>query len=308
MKPSHHFPTTPNRVPSSRWHLQNRVGGCAISWVSALFIGMGVDGSAGEIDKSGYHLFNPVPPEAMRPLVTDRPSLTEGPYTVDPGHFQIESDITTWTVDRDAEIGRSESSKFASVNLKTGLLPSLDFHVIVDSYVRTRAEPPSPGVMSTGSGLGDITLRFKKNFWGNDSGSTAFGMIPFVKVPTAADGVGNGAVEGGLLLPLAARLPGGFDLGVQTRLDCLRGTERPGHYLASYNSVVLGHSIFGPLSGYVEFFTFHPFESGSDWQGLVDCGITWLLDENLQLDAGCNFGVTRSAPEYNPFLGISVRF
>ena len=133
MKPSHHFPTTPNRVPSSRWHLQNRVGGCAISWVSALFIGMGVDGSAGEIDKSGYHLFNPVPPEAMRPLVTDRPSLTEGPYTVDPGHFQIESDITTWTVDRDAEIGRSESSKFASVNLKTGLLPSLDFHVIVDS-------------------------------------------------------------------------------------------------------------------------------------------------------------------------------
>jgi hypothetical protein len=133
-------------------------------------------------------------------------------------------------------------------------------------------------------------------------------MIPYFKVPTAGRGIGNGSVEGGLLLPLAMRLPGEFDLGLQTRLDCLRNDGRSGHHLESVNSVVVGHSIVGPLSGYVEFFTIHPFASNSPWQGLVDCGVTYLLTEDIQLDAGCNFGVTASAPDYNPFLGLSWRF
>jgi hypothetical protein len=281
-------------------------------WVILVANGLGflgaLTGWAAEPDKSQYHLFNPVPREAMRPLITDRPSLTEGPYTVDAGHFQVESDIGTWTHDTDASGVVSEMTKLASVNLKTGLLPSLDLHLILDSYVRTRTEDRAAGISDRASGLGDLTVRLKKNFWGNDSGSSAFGVIPYFKVPTAGRGVGNGSVEGGLLFPLAVRLPGEFDLGLQTRLDCLRNDGRSGHHLESVNSVVVGHSIVGPLSGYVEFFTIHPFESNSPWQGLVDCGLTYLLTEDIQLDAGCNFGVTASAPDYNPFLGLSWRF
>ncbi|MBL9218279.1 MAG: hypothetical protein JNG82_07315 [Opitutaceae bacterium] len=29
---------------------------------------------------------------------------------------------------------------------------------------------------------------------------------------------------------------------------------------------------------------------------------------NEQLDLGCNFGVTHSAPDYQPFIGFSRRF
>ena len=281
-------------------------------WVILVANGLGflgaLTGWGSEPDKSQYNLFNPVPREAMRPLITDRPSLTEGPYTVDAGHFQVESDIGTWTHDTDASGVVSEMTKLASVNLKTGLLPSLDLHLILDSYVRTRTEDRAAGISGRASGLGDLTVRLKKNFWGNDSGSSAFGVIPYFKVPTAWRGIGNGSVEGGLLFPLAVRLPGEFDLGLQTRLDCLRNDGRSGHHLESVNSVVVGHSIVGPLSGYVEFFTIHPFESNSPWQGLVDCGLTYLLTEDIQLDAGCNFGVTASAPDYNPFLGLSWRF
>ncbi|NBP23475.1 MAG: transporter [Proteobacteria bacterium] len=136
---------------------------------------------ASETDKSQYHLLNPVPRDAMRPLITDRPSLTEGPYTVDAGHFQVESDIATWTHDTDASGVDSEMTKLASVNLKTGLLPSLDLHLILDSYVRTRVEDRAAGLTDRASGLGDLTIRFKKNFWGNDSGASAFGVIPYVK-------------------------------------------------------------------------------------------------------------------------------
>jgi hypothetical protein len=37
-------------------------------------------------------------------------------------------------------------------------------------------------------------------------------------------------------------------------------------------------------------------------------GWTYAIDDNVQLDWGCNFGVTKSAPDYNPFVGLSFRF
>ena len=44
------------------------------------------------------------------------------------------------------------------------------------------------------------------------------------------------------------------------------------------------------------------------WQGQVALGFTYAFTENTQLDWGCNFGVTESAPDFNPFLGFSFRF
>ena len=43
-------------------------------------------------------------------------------------------------------------------------------------------------------------------------------------------------------------------------------------------------------------------------QGQLDAGLTYALNENCQLDLGCNFGITRSAPDYQPFVGVSRRF
>ena len=44
------------------------------------------------------------------------------------------------------------------------------------------------------------------------------------------------------------------------------------------------------------------------WQGQVDVGWTCALGEDVQLDLGCNFGVTEAAPDFNPFVGLSRRF
>ncbi|MEO8821382.1 MAG: hypothetical protein ABI267_05890 [Ginsengibacter sp.] len=42
--------------------------------------------------KSGYTIFNPTPKKLMRDFETDRPDVTESAYTVDAGHFQLETD------------------------------------------------------------------------------------------------------------------------------------------------------------------------------------------------------------------------
>src|SRR5688500_4882093 len=72
-------------------------------------------------DKSRYSLFDPTPPEMMRELSTDRPDVTESPYTVDAGHFQVELSLIEYTRDEDQGAELDEWVVMPS-NLKVGLL------------------------------------------------------------------------------------------------------------------------------------------------------------------------------------------
>jgi hypothetical protein len=148
----------------------------------------------------------------------------------------------------------------------------------------------------------------KINLWGNDGGQTAFALMPFVKFPTASDQLGNDAVEGGVILPLAVQLPGGWGLGLMSECDFLRNDESSSYHSTFIHSITLGHDLFGKLGGYFEFFSEVSRARGSPWVGTVDLGLSYGLTENSQLDAGVNLGVTDSADDVNPFAGITVRF
>ena len=252
-------------------------------------------------DKSHYTLFSPTPAEQMREFSPDRPDQTEGPFTVDAGHVQLEMDFVNYTYDRHSPDGtHSEVWNVAPLNIRIGLLNNVEADVIFDNYVNVR-QP------SHASGFGDITTRLKINFWGNDGGSTALGLIPFVKLPLDASNIRNGHTEGGIILPLDVQLPGGWDMGAMTEVDWVSNDDG-GHDQEWVNSVSFSHGITGKLSGYVEFFSVVGNAPGFDWVGQVDAGLTCGITENIQVDLGCNFGVTKSAPDVQPFAGLSIRF
>ena len=72
--------------------------------------------------------------------------------------------------------------------------------------------------------------------------------------------------------------------------------------------VTFDHSIVGKLSGYCEFFSSVSTERGASWVGTVDVGLEYLVTKDMQLDCGCNVGVTHAADDVNPFAGITVRY
>lgn len=260
-------------------------------------------------DKSGYHLFHPTPSALLREMSTDRPDKTESAYTVDAGHFQIEMDLVSYTHDHDTAAGadlKSDSFAVAPVNLKVGLLNQVDLQLMLDTYNWVRIS--DRGAVTRQSGFGDVTTRLKINCWGNDSGPTALALMPFVKFPTSQDGLGNNAIEGGLIIPLAVELPHGWSMGLMTEFDFMQDADGAGHHPEFINSVTFGHGIVGRLSGYLEFFSQVSADQEAPWIGTVDLGLTYRLTDNLQLDAGVNLGVTRSADDLNLFLGLSVRF
>ena len=261
-------------------------------------------------DKSRYHLFNPTPLSEMRELSTDRPDKTESPYTVDAGRFQVEMDFASFTLDRhntarDGTVIRTWN--FAPLNLKAGLLHNMDLQLILSPQLSVRTSDPAAGV-SRQRGFGDLVTRLKINLWGNDGGDTAFAMMPYLKAPTNQDQLGNRAVEGGLILPLAVELPAGWSVTLMPQLDIIRGSTTSRHHPRVVNTISFGHDLIGNLAAYAEFFSSVSTEPGVPWVGTADFGFTYGLTKNIQLDAGVNIGVTRSADDWNPFVGISFRF
>jgi hypothetical protein len=257
-------------------------------------------------DKTGYNLFRPTPDTLLRELTTDRPDKTESPITVDAGHFQLEMDFATYTVDR-TEHETTKAWAVAPTNFKIGILNNVDLQVIVETYNIETTRNLDTRRTNRASGFGDVTLRCKTNFWGNEGGFSAFGMMPFVKLPTAGDDVGNGAVEGGLILPLLLRLPADWEIGTEIEVDHSRNSARGGYHQEMIESVTVGHDI-GKWSGYVELFSDVSNEAHAGWIATFDCGISYRVTRDVQLDAGVNIGLTDAADDLNPFVGLSLRY
>ncbi len=281
------------------------------AFLCALFLPACLVAADAPPDKSSYHLFKPVPRELMREMSTDRPDKTESAYTVDAGHFQVEADLLNYSYDRHntaRDHTVSESLAIAPFNFKIGLCNNSDLQFVVPTYNIARMRDRRTRARETENGFGDFIVRNKINLWGNDAGTTAFALMPYVKFPTASKNLGNDAYEGGLIAPLAVALPAGWGMGLMTQVDFNEDGDGSGHHPEFVNTVTFSHDIVGSLAGYVEFFSSVSTDDDADWVGTVDVGLTYGLTENIQLDAGVNIGVTRSADDWNPFVGISWRF
>jgi hypothetical protein len=258
-------------------------------------------------DKSRYTLFRPVPKSFMRDMETDRPDKTESAYTVDAGHFQVEMDLLAYTRDRSSH-ETLKALAVAATNFKAGILNNVDLQVIVETYNTQRVEDRATGQSSCLSGFGDITVRSKINLWGNDGGPTAFSVMPFVKFPTGKKGLGNGAGEGGVIFPFAMELPGEWELGTQVEVDQFRDSAGSSYHQEFSHTVTVGHDIAGKVAGYVEFYNSASNESHSPWIATFDFGFTYAVSRDVRLDAGMNIGLTEAADDWNPFVGLSVRY
>lgn len=276
-------------------------------FVFPLCLAQGIAGAAeNDADKSAFNLFNPVPRQLMRELAPDRPDATENPHTVDAGHFQLEMDFANFTYNQ-AGNETLHAWNFAPLNFKVGLLNNVDLQFVYDNFLHVHTRDRATGAASQ-SGFGDFTTRLKINLWGNDEGRTALALLPYVKFPTSTSHLGNDAVEGGIILPLAVELPGDFELGTEGAVGIFQDQNGNGRHAEFIGSITVDHAIIGKLSGYLEFFSSFSTETHSQWIGTADVGLEYLLTKDVQLDCGCNIGLTPAADTAHAFTGITIRF
>lgn len=244
------------------------------------------------------------PPE----LETDRPDKTENPHAVDAGRFQLEMDVATFTSDLDkASDTRTRTLNLAPFNLKYGIDRRTDVQLVFDSYLRESNTDRATGTRETQSGIGDLTIRLKRNLWGNDGGDSAMAVMPFIKLPTNTHGLGTGSVEFGLIAPLTVDLSDKVDLAMMTEIDLVEQQDGAGLTPSFVNSASLGVELTDKLGVYTELFT-EKRNDDPDWAVTFDLGATLKLNDDLELDAGANLGLTDAADDVMVFMGLSRRF
>lgn len=261
-------------------------------------------------DKSAYTLFNPIPADQLRDFNPDRPARITNPYTVDAGHFQIESDFLNFTFDREAG-ATTRTYQAADPVLKLGLTNTVDFEITLGGYQDIRAiDDFTHATLLHGSGFGDVTLSSKINLVGDDGGPVAFAIEPYLRVPSGTRVVSAGQLEGGVLAPASFTLPGDFILAIQSELDALANQNGPGTHLAVTDIANLSHTIPGikDLTGTVEFYSSLDFERHTADNYTFDVALSYQVDKNTEVDAGLNAGLNRGTPDYQAYTGIAHRF
>jgi hypothetical protein len=262
-------------------------------------------------NKNQYHLFNATPKDEMRDMSTDRPDQTESPYTVDAGHFQVEADFVKYTYDTYKANGnntRTRNLNIAPINLKAGLTNSTDIQFVFDNYVKQTESDKFAATAEKNDGFGDITIRLKQNLWGNECGQTAFAVMPYIKTPTNTNDLGNDDVEWGLIAPLAIDLGTGYGLGLMTQVDYIKDADDTGYHPSFVNTATFAVEWTRNLGSYYEVFTEKGTDTGDRWRVALDTGLTYALNDNVQLDTGINIGVTEAADDLQPFVGITYRY
>jgi Putative MetA-pathway of phenol degradation len=255
-------------------------------------------------DKSGYNFFNPTPKELMRDLSTDRPDTTESPYSVDAGHYQVELEALSFG--RDKSGGETATTLSSSINVKAGLDNRSDLQVVLEFF--RSEEVTGNGADFDEKGIGDLDIRYKFNFWGNDGGPTAFAVMPFVTLPTHSKDFGSSRdVEGGIILPFATEVEGGWGMGVMLEMDIIRNAADDGYTVSWLQSVTVAHEISGDLGGFLEFVNISSADDNAASEAYFDAGVTYGFGDDIQFDAGTNIGLTQASEDVRFFVGLSVR-
>jgi Putative MetA-pathway of phenol degradation len=254
-------------------------------------------------DKSRFTLFEPTPKELRRPLSADRPDATESPFTVDAGAVQLEMSFLEYATSRSGD-GHTDVWVASPINLKVGLTNSTDLQFLFDPYIAQRE--------STGTdtdGIGNFGLRLKANLFGNDSGSTAVAILPFIIFPTGDQGVASDHLEGGIVVPFAVELEGGWGLGMQVEFDFQRNAADTGYDTIFAHTAVLGHDITNEIAGYIEYIGVVAIDTGDDYSPSLSGGLTYALSPDLQFDLGAVVGLDHGDTEdLGLFTGVTIRY
>lgn len=102
----------------------------------------------------------PTASSADAPICTDRPTKSNFACTVPKGLVQIEADAFAW-ISTGTGGARSDQLLFSNPTFKYGLTASSDIQLNWVPFTRVRRRDAA-GTVTTQSGTGDLTLRFKQ--------------------------------------------------------------------------------------------------------------------------------------------------
>ncbi|MGI8704642.1 MAG: transporter [Sphingomicrobium sp.] len=240
------------------------------------------------------------------PICADRPGKADGTCTVSAGMVQIETGIADWIHDRSGGV-RTDELAVGETAVKLGVTDRLHVQLTILPYSSVRVR--EGGLSERVSGFGDLGLAAKYRLT-EDSAPVQVAMLPFLKIPTAKRSLGNGKLEGGIVVPIDYEFPGSpVGLTLSPEIDINADSDGSGRHLAMVQAVSLGVPLSSRLSVAVDLWGEWDWDpAGTSRQYSIGPSAAYLLSNDAQVDAGFDGGLNRQAPDVQVYAGIAFRF
>jgi hypothetical protein len=238
------------------------------------------------------------------PICADRPTKSNNACAVDPGSWQLETDLFNSTFQREGGV-TTDTYLITNPTLKYGVAENWDVEANIAPYEIVRTH--DAGGTQTLSGLGDLFLRVKYD--AIPQGTVQLALVPYVKLATARNGIGNGAVETGVSVPVNITLSDIWNLGISPEFDALKDASAGGRHFNTSQTVVIGYALPGDLTLNAELWgDWNTDPDGTVSQYSLDFAAAKLLTKTLQIDGGVNFGLNRATPGVQLYAGLATKF
>ena len=242
-----------------------------------------------------------LPPLAVtgEPLQPNRPGQADPPTVLAPGVAHIEGGLT---FERQTE-GNPDTDTLPvpALELRLGVQERLELQLFADGFVQEWRDGDS-----NDTGVSDLELDTRVRLWEQAGWRPATAVDFGLTFPTGSGFATSDGFdpEGEILYAwdFATRwnLNGNFDFASETQ-----GEDDSSRHFIFRPELALGVSISERMGIFVEYYGV--VEDGASDQHSADAGITYLLNDNVQLDLSAGVGLNDAAPDFFVAAGVAWR-
>lgn len=235
------------------------------------------------------------------PLVTDRPDFTESTLAVPLGRVQLEAGLT-FTRDGAGGGEHAQSITAPEALLRLGLADGFELRLGAPSYAY------ADDGTDDADGFTDSSIGFKLELAGQEGARPSMAVLASLSLPTGADEFTSDEVDPAVVFAWAYDLgESGWSVAGNAGASSLE--DGAGDRFEEFSaSLAVGAPITNELSAYAEYYGFYRNGAGAGPEHYVNGGLTYLLNNNTQLDARVGFSLNGRADDLFAGAGVSFRF
>lgn len=234
------------------------------------------------------------PDDKPQPIVTDRPDFTESAETVPAGRVQLEGGYTF------ARVGPAREHSIGEILFRIAAGARWEARLGFNSYLRS----DTPG--SRASGFEDSSLGLKVKLMDGDERPGLrrpnLAIVLATSIPT-----GSAAYRESNWQP-EAKFCATWDLSealaLSSNLNYTWISESGMRFGQIGGSLSLGCSVTDRVGSYLEWFGFTPAGKGGPNANYLNGGLTYLVNDDFQLDLRAGIGLNSASP--NHFVGVGA--
>jgi len=236
---------------------------------------------------------------ADEPLVTDRPDFTESPFVVAKGRVQVEGGYTYTRTGDDREHALGE------VLVRVPMSKKAELRLGVPSYLWQRGG----GARAVGFDDGLWEAKFALSPGGGKGWKKPATALLFgTSLPIGARAFRENGLQPQAIFAAQWELCPAASLGAN--LGYARPSDGGARFDQVFGSLSAGFSLGGKWGAYTEIYGFNKADATGKSAKYADGGVSYLINDDLQLDARAGLGLSNhvGGPDFFVGAGVARRF